>query len=117
MVPEQIKAGYKLSAVITIENAEPFIYIPNAFSPNGDRTNDYFRIRIKDAAAISEFNIYIYDKLGGKVYESNDINQAWNGTFKGKPVNAGVYVYYVNVKPANTSLSDMPYKGNLTLIK
>lgn len=57
------------------------VYIPNAFSPNGDGRNDVFFPRFYGDH--SGFNIQIVDKLGTIVYESNDVNFYWNGEYQG----------------------------------
>jgi gliding motility-associated-like protein len=68
------------------------LYIPTAFTPNGDGLNDEFKIEGTD---ITRFYIAIYNRWGNQVFESTDPTQAWNGTFQnqGEPVNPGVFTY------------------------
>ncbi len=88
------------------------LYIPNIFSPNGDKQNDVYRVRGK---GIDLFNIAIYNRWGQKVFESDDITKGWNGTKEGATLNQGVFVYKVNV----TMYDGTEYNetGNITLIR
>ncbi len=96
------------------------IFIPNAFSPNHDDINDYFRpyggfevITIKD--------MKIFDRWGGMVYESdhsfepNDQREGWDGTIRDKLGDAGSYLYIINVEfiDGETVL----FKGDVNLIR
>jgi len=66
------------------------IYIPNAFSPNGDSRNDQFNISVKN---ISDLTFTIFDRWGQEIFTSKDKDFRWDGTFKGALVQEGVYVY------------------------
>jgi gliding motility-associated-like protein len=79
------------SGVVYIESLVS-IYIPDAFSPNEDGINDYFYI---SASGINPdyFELYIYDRWGNMVFHTTDINQPWDGKYKGKYVPSGCYVY------------------------
>ncbi len=70
------------------------LYIPNLFSPNGDGHNDYWMV----FGPIEEIHIIIYDRWGNKIFETTDAQQQWDGTYKGKPVNSGIYAYYIRYK-------------------
>ena len=56
------------------------LYVPNAFTPNSDGTNDTFGAK---GDGIIEFNIQIFNRWGELVFESNDINKVWDGIYKG----------------------------------
>jgi len=64
-------------------------YIPNAFSPNGDGTNDNFGIFGSD---IEKMSYNIYDRWGNKVYENMTLVNSWDGTFNRQPADQGVYL-------------------------
>jgi gliding motility-associated-like protein len=81
---------YAIRQVIVTILRDNRIYIPDAFSPNGDGKNDVFRIRGNN---IFSARLVIYDRWGEKVFETDDKNTGWDGTFNGKKVNAGVYTY------------------------
>ena len=101
------------SVIVTVnENCNYIIFIPNIFSPNSDGTNDILYVRAEN---IKELTISIYNRWGEKVFTSNDKNNGWDGTYKGKPCPAEVYVYYVNVTFANGVIEQK--KGNITLVR
>ena len=57
----------------------------------------------------------IYDRWGEKVFETSGLKECWNGTYKGKPVNQGVFVYYLEA--TLTTGEKVSKKGNISLIK
>ena len=73
------------------------VYTPNAFSPNGDGINDYFSVMGgEDLIAIQSLNIF--DKWGNQIFSKdnltpNRIREGWDGSFHGKPVMNGTYIY------------------------
>lgn len=68
------------------------IYIPNAFTPNGDGMNDVFGVK---GEGIRNFHLYVYDRWGEVVFETTNPKQQWDGNYAGNPVEQGVYVYQV----------------------
>ncbi|MGB3948412.1 MAG: gliding motility-associated C-terminal domain-containing protein, partial [Bacteroidia bacterium] len=93
-------------------NKECALAIPTAFSPNGDGANE---MACFHGHCTQSFLIRIFDRWGEKVFETNDINQCWNGAFKGTTLNSAVFVYY-----ADAILIDgtkVTQKGNITLIR
>jgi gliding motility-associated-like protein len=70
------------------------IFVPNAFTPNGDGNNDYFEI-FGNLFAINTLNVKVFDRLGNKVFESNEIHFKWDGTYKDKILTPAVFVYVV----------------------
>jgi gliding motility-associated-like protein len=99
-------------SVLDVICDEPYIFIPNAFSPNKDNNNDVLYVRGK---LLTDIHLAIFDRWGEKVFETNDIKKGWDGTFKGKPCEPGIYVYYLEA----TCLGQINYfkKGNVTLIR
>lgn len=71
------------------------IYIPNSFTPNGDGLNDTFGAY---GEAIREFKMQVYNRWGQMIFESNNVNQQWDGTHLGQKVPQGSYVYKVIAK-------------------
>jgi gliding motility-associated-like protein len=67
------------------------IFVPDAFTPNGDGVNDVFYAFTN--CQTSAFSMVIYDRWGGKIFETTDINNGWDGTTNGRALNTGVYVY------------------------
>ncbi len=80
------------------------IFVPNAFTPNGDEINDRFTLKHSDICNIQEFDLKIFDRWGRMVFETktSDPNQAWDGTFEGKELQQGVYIWnlYVRIHPS-----------------
>lgn len=70
--------------------------VPSAFSPNGDKNNDFLMIL---GGNFSEINFTIYNNWGEIIYETNELDaQGWDGTYKNEPQPLGVYVYVAKVK-------------------
>lgn len=93
-------------------------FIPNTFTPNGDGLNDIFRVvgLYRDI----EFKMYVYDRWGGLVFTSSDIDQGWDGTFKGKPADADTYIWIVHVNFLGEDIitnGDVVLKGTVTILK
>lgn len=74
-------------------NAIPSIYVPNSFTPNGDEVNQIFTPKFGDRIDPTKYHIAIYNRWGGLVFESSDMNIGWDGTFKGQEVQEGEYVW------------------------
>jgi gliding motility-associated-like protein len=88
------------------------LYIPNAFSPNGDGENDIFTA-VGDY--VFDFDMRIFDRWGNLVYHTTQVNSGWNGLMKGAPAKEDVYVYVISATDYhNKSYS---YKGTVTLLK
>jgi gliding motility-associated-like protein len=81
------------------------IYIPNAFSPNGDGLNDEFKV-IGHSENISSFHMYIYDRWGALVFESRDIFEGWDGKYKKKLAPVGTYVYKIEYFVGSTATQE-----------
>jgi gliding motility-associated-like protein len=98
--------------VIEILCEEPDIFIPNAFTPDGDGKNDLLFVRSNN---IMEMFFTIYNRWGEKVFVTKDQNEGWDGTYKGMKADPGVFVYYLEV----TCVDDQKFfkKGNITLIR
>jgi gliding motility-associated-like protein len=88
------------------------LVVPDAFTPNNDGINDVFYAFTN--CQISNFVMIIYDRWGGKVFETTDINNGWNGTARGKALNTGVYVYTLSF---NDGFLTRKKEGSLTLIR
>lgn len=71
------------------------IWVPNAFSPNGDGLNDYFET---PWIGVKEFHVQIYDRWGMLIYESFDPSFRWWGIFQGKDCQEGAYVYVIEAR-------------------
>lgn len=88
------------------------IWIPNAFSPDGDFTNDFFYV---DGYGLKELHVMIFDRWGIKIYDEIGLDQSWDGKYNGNIVPTDVYVYKIRVKDVFDEWHD--YIGKVTLIK
>jgi len=95
------------------------LFVPNAFSPNNDGYNDFFRVKI-NVDCVEELEFLVYDRWGEKVYEANTIQDAvlngWDGNYNGKAMDNAVFVYYLKIKLSNQS-QVIKQKGNVSLIR
>lgn len=91
---------------------DPYVFIPNAFSPNGDNNNDVLYVR---GLFIEKMIFRVFDRWGEMVFESEDPAIGWDGTFRGKKLDPDVYDYYLDVT-CTGGLKSIT-KGNVTLMK
>ena len=91
------------------------IYIPNAFTPNGDGQNDYFEV-FGHKQAWKQFSLQVFDRLGEKVFETSDMNFKWDGSYKGKPLNGTVLIYTAHLVYMDNH-TDKMFKGSITLLR
>ena len=98
--------------VINPQCEPPYIFVPRAFSPNSDGVNDILYVR---GESIDEVEFIIYDRWGQKLFETDNLERGWDGTFQGKPLPPDVYGYYLNV----ICIGGDTYteKGNVTIIR
>ncbi|MCF8296899.1 MAG: gliding motility-associated C-terminal domain-containing protein [Saprospiraceae bacterium] len=97
---------------INIDKSCSSVFAPNAFTPDGDGYNDVFLVK---GIGIKEFSMSIYSRRSELVFETNDINQGWDGKYRGNDALSEVYFYRINY----TDGLGNPHRkvGNITLIK
>lgn len=102
--------------VITVRD----VYIPNAFSPNGDGVNDYFTLYggIPNVQQVLEFQIF--DRWGNQVFqretvEVNNPGEGWDGNWQGQLAPVGIYTYSAEVRFLDGVL--MPFTGSFMLAR
>ncbi len=78
----------------TEEIPETHLFIPNAFTPDGDGVNDTFQA-LYNGNDISHFTMEVYDRWGGRIFRSENILVGWDGKKNGKECPGGVYVYTI----------------------
>jgi gliding motility-associated-like protein len=88
------------------------IFIPNAFSPNGDGLNDKLLVY---GFTMKEMTFMVFNQFGEKIYEGRDLNNGWDGTYKGKPQPSGVYLYVVRFVLKDGTVVDR--RGSINLIR
>lgn len=91
---------------------DPDIFVPDAFTPNGDGNNDLLVVRGRH---ITKMEFRVFDRWGELVFATEDQAEGWDGSYKGKPVDPAVYVYWLTA----TCVDGQEYfaKGNVTVIR
>lgn len=101
---------------VTVEvSAETNIFLPNAFSPNGDGNNDVLEL-YGNLNGIKYFQLLVFDRWGEKVFETNDQYFNWDGTYRGARQDAAVYIYVMKIVYLNGK-TDRTYKGSITILQ
>ncbi len=105
--------------IIFVEQSNP-VYVPNAFSPNGDKINDVFQIYPGSRVlAIHSFNVF--DRWGDMVFSKKDFlpedapNNGWDGLLNGKEMNPAVFVWFAEIEFIDGSVKIL--KGDVTLTR
>jgi gliding motility-associated-like protein len=87
--------GCKDTAIHTnFISTEQIMFIPNTFTPNGDGLNDIFRP--EGVRFVRKYEMIIFDRWGEIIFQTHDINQGWDGSYKGEPQADGTFVYSIN---------------------
>lgn len=91
----------------------PHVYMPNAFTPNGDGKNDEFGVGYDEAFDLN--SLMIFNRWGELIFHTNDPNGKWDGTINGQIAPMDTYIYLVN----GYTTSDVPVtrQGNVILIR
>jgi len=90
---------------------DPLIYIPNAFVPEG--FNKIFK-PVLTYVNYSEYEFTVFDRWGGVIFSTSNVDEGWDGTYKGKNLGNGVYVYMIKIKTSRGDYQTL--KGTITLI-
>ncbi|WP_165779247.1 T9SS type B sorting domain-containing protein [Brumimicrobium salinarum] len=88
------------------------IQVPTIFSPNNDNLNDELCVI---GNCIHTMQFQIFNRWGEKVFETSDINECWDGTYRGGAVNTGSYVY--KLRGTRSDGSTFNYSGNVNLLR
>ncbi len=91
-----------------------YFYFPSAFTPNGDGLNDVFR---PTGNEIADFHMMIFDRWGQMLFETLSPLQGWDGTFKGKYSEPGVYTYVASYANTDNPGEVIKTNGNFTLVR
>jgi len=98
---------------ISNQCVEPYIFVPKAFTPNGDENNDYFIVR---GVNIKDLYFVVWNRWGEKMFETEDVNsKGWDGSFNGTELTPDAYSWYVRVTCGNGAIYTK--KGDVTLLK
>ncbi|HLV41591.1 MAG TPA: gliding motility-associated C-terminal domain-containing protein, partial [Brumimicrobium sp.] len=89
-----------------------FVYVANAFSPNGDGNNDFIPVR---GECVNNLSFKIFNRWGNLVFETNKLNDGWDGYYKGELQNSGIYVYVLKATLENGETVNE--SGDITLLR
>lgn len=88
------------------------MFVPNAFTPNDDGVNDVLYVR---GICLQNISFMIFNRWGERIFSTTDQKNGWDGTYKGEPLNSGVYVFRLEGKTYDGK--EFITKGNITLIR
>jgi gliding motility-associated-like protein len=97
---------------ITVDSDCGKLFLPLAFSPNGDNKNDTWKVQ---GRCIKSMDLRIFDRWGEKVFETTTPGEGWDGTFRGKALDSDVYVYMLTVNMQDGE--EKSFKGDITLLR
>lgn len=106
--------GCRQTDAITFRLIQPLVKFPNAFTPNGDATNNTFKMVVLEGLATVD-RMEIYNRWGQKVFESTEANAEWDGRVDGKDAPSDVYSCLVRYRQGNGGL--LIYIGEITLLR
>ncbi|MFT5157047.1 MAG: gliding motility-associated-like protein, partial [Bacteroidia bacterium] len=89
-----------------------WMYVPNAFTPNGDGINDFF---VTPGWYIKDYRIRIYNRWGQLLFENTSLYQSWSGMYDGKEAESEAYVYIIETVGIDNIKRH--YKGTVTLLR
>lgn len=127
-LPEGVVGNYPVTLVVTNANgcvdsitkiaqvlSDVILYAPNTFTPDGDEFNQTWRLHI-DGIDIFQFNLKIFNRWGELIWETNDPDASWDGTYAGQIVPHGGYTWILETKEM---VSDKKYdfNGHINLIR
>lgn len=91
------------------------MFVPNAFTPNGDGLNELLKGFIN--CPVTEYHLQVYNRWGQKIFETNSINNGWDGKQNDKPVTVGVYIYMIQYKNSASETAFKTKNGTVVLLR
>lgn len=126
--PEGVEGTYPVTLIVTSDLgckdtisydmsiiADVIFYAPNTFTPDNDEFNQSWSFHV---AGIDEqnFELYIYNKWGELIWETHDPKAKWDGTYGGKPLQTGTYVWKARVKQLNND-GKRTFQGHINILR
>jgi gliding motility-associated-like protein len=100
------------SLLLVVNTLNTDFFVPNAFSPNANGNNDFFKVY---GTTIQKAQIDIFNQWGQLIFEGDAVTPGWDGTYKGVQQPVGVYIYVVNATMTNGQVIET--KGSFNLIR
>ncbi len=109
---------YKRDTLTIFVEADYDVYVPNAFSPNDDGVNDYFTAFGGDQVEKIK-TMKVFNRWGSEIYSGTDLpigieHEGWDGNYKGKKLDSGVYVYFLELQFIDGQTTF--YKGDVSIM-
>jgi gliding motility-associated-like protein len=98
------------SRLINIKDEQ--LFFPSAFTPNGDGLNDTFK---PGGTGIKTYSLAIYNRWGQKIFETDDLEHGWDGTFNGQTVDTETYLFQCDARGYSGKL--YTFNGNITILR
>jgi gliding motility-associated-like protein len=95
------------------------IFFPNAFSPNGDGINDCFRGYLATDFQLIEYQLFVFNRWGCEVFRSSNVEECWDGSFRGKEMVEGALIWYITAKTVDCYGASVEVfrKGGVTIVQ
>jgi gliding motility-associated-like protein len=113
---ETLQEQYTVS--LAADTRKNFFYVPNVFSPNNDGMNDVWQVSPPDDMEVLSFELHVFDRWGNHMKAFTTVYDFWDGSFKDKDLDPGVYVwwYQATVLSCGRALEVFD-KGDVTVVK
>ncbi len=112
LVVTTAEGNCEFPAFIVIDIVESRYEIPELVTPNGDGTNDFFRVFY--GGEVTDFTLSIFNRWGQKIFTTTDVDQGWDGTKDGTPQNQDTYLYLAKFRINGTEVSE---EGQFSLVR
>ncbi len=105
-----------LADTILVSTSEGFsaLYVPNTITPNADRLNDVFK---PVGEGVTGYHLQIFSRWGQKIFETGTFEEGWDGTYKGKLVEDGIYVWLMDYTLNCTKKKQIQKTGHVVIMK
>jgi gliding motility-associated-like protein len=101
------------SISISVDQCDCHLFFPNVLSPNGDNLND--QAMPVATCALTKYQLSIFDRYGGLLFETHEIGKGWDGAAKSRFVQSGVYVYLITFAFDNGKVQTIT--GDVTVLR
>jgi gliding motility-associated-like protein len=102
---------------IVVTQCDPLIYwVPNSFTPDGNEFNQTWGPILTSGISVDNFQLTIYNRWGGLIWESNDVNSKWDGTYNGVLVPDGTYSWIMRLDMVDNDDKKL-ITGHVTIVR
>ena len=102
---------------VEVNSCEATIYVPNAFSPNGDGVNDELQPFVRSLWPVKTYHLQIYNRWGQLIFQTSDINRGWDGRFEDQLLSEGIYLWHLEYALEDSNQSQFSESGDFMLLK